>query len=191
MEFRMALYMRYDYWTLDKFFNNKQILTLNKLIKNNIFKGSLDSPASGAIKTSIIKFVTYEPLKEQLKNIIDEVYRVNITTFGYNLYSLRNKEILFYNLYTSKLKSQYGWHMDGELYNENSDSKFTLIINLSSKKYTGGKFYFFFEKPVHVKELDNPGSVILFKSYLVHKVDPVIKGERRTLSCWLKGPRFI
>ena len=92
--------MRYDYWTWDKFFNNKQILTLNKLIKNNIFEGSLDSPATGAIKTSIIKFVTYEPLKEQLKNIIDEVYRVNTTTFGYNLYSLRNKEILFYNLYT-------------------------------------------------------------------------------------------
>ncbi len=53
MEFRMALYMRYDYWTWDKFFNNKQILTLNKLIKNNIFEGSLDSPATGAIKTFI------------------------------------------------------------------------------------------------------------------------------------------
>ena len=124
--------MRYDYWVWDKFFNAKQILYLNKLIKKNIFKGSLDSPATGAIKTSVIKFVTYGILKEKLKDIIDETYRVNTTTFGYNLYPARDKELLFYNLYTSKLKSEYGWHMDGELYNENSDSKFTLIINLFS-----------------------------------------------------------
>ena len=62
--------MRYDYWVWDKFFNAKQILDLNKLIKKNIFKGSLDSPATGAIKTSVIKFVTYGILKEKLKDII-------------------------------------------------------------------------------------------------------------------------
>ena len=45
-------------------------------------------------------------------------------------------------------------------------------------------------KETHLKELDKPGSALMFKSHILHKVTPVTKGERRTLTIFLKGPAF-
>ena len=41
-----------------------------------------------------------------------------------------------------------------------------------------------------VVELNTPGNVIMFKSFINHKVSPVISGERRTLALFLSGPNF-
>ena len=34
-----------------------------------------------------------------------------------------------------------------------------------------------------------PGTVIAFKSYLLHEVTPVTKGERITLTYFIRGPK--
>ena len=34
------------------------------------------------------------------------------------------------------------------------------------------------------------GSVIIFPSYLVHRVTPVSAGTRRSLVTWIEGPRW-
>jgi predicted 2-oxoglutarate/Fe(II)-dependent dioxygenase YbiX len=41
-----------------------------------------------------------------------------------------------------------------------------------------------------IKELNNSGNTIMFKSAINHKVTPVTKGERRTLAIFLYGPAF-
>jgi predicted 2-oxoglutarate/Fe(II)-dependent dioxygenase YbiX len=41
-----------------------------------------------------------------------------------------------------------------------------------------GKLDFFFE----------PGDILVFKSFYLHKVDKIISGERKTLSIWMEGP---
>jgi len=33
--------------------------------------------------------------------------------------------------------------------------------------------------------------MLVFKSYLVHRVTPVLKGARKTLTVFLTGPKFI
>ena len=71
-----------------------------------------------------------------------------------------------------------------------SDTKLTVIINLSDKKYEGGQLGLFRNEPILVKELNEPGSVIMFKSPISHRVLPVIKGERKTLVFFMEGPRF-
>ena len=71
------------------------------------------------------------------------------------------------------------------------DIKFTVLINVSEEKYSGGKFKLMHGgKPEHVKELDEPGNMIMFRSYTLHKVEPVTKGERKTLTLFLTGPNF-
>ena len=70
------------------------------------------------------------------------------------------------------------------------DIKLTILINLSTKKYEGGSFFIFKGKEKNIKELDEPGNILMLKSYLLHKVTPVTKGERRTLTIFLKGPSF-
>ena len=41
-----------------------------------------------------------------------------------------------------------------------------------------------------IKEIIQPGSAIIFPSFFMHKVNPVIKGERTMVSLWLEGPKF-
>jgi predicted 2-oxoglutarate/Fe(II)-dependent dioxygenase YbiX len=70
------------------------------------------------------------------------------------------------------------------------DIKLTVLINLSLKSYEGGKFCLWRGNETEVKELNTPGNAIMFKSNINHKVYPIIKGERRTLAIFIKGPRF-
>ena len=71
------------------------------------------------------------------------------------------------------------------------DVKFTVIINASVESYKGGEFNLFLNKPTHINKLDNPGDVIMFKSNLYHKVNPVSDGKRHSISIFYKGPRFV
>ena len=66
------------------------------------------------------------------------------------------------------------------------------MINLSEEYYEGGDFIMFTDGRFRkLPEFSSPGSSILFKSWIPHKVTPVTKGIRKTISLWLMGPRFI
>ena len=43
-----------------------------------------------------------------------------------------------YNIYTSKNKGNFDWHLDSLSHDKCSDIKFTVLINTSTKKYEGG-----------------------------------------------------
>ena len=71
------------------------------------------------------------------------------------------------------------------------DIKFTILINVSEKKYEGGQFKIMTDsKPWHVKELDQPGSMIMFRSHILHKVEPVTSGKRYSLVKWTLGENW-
>ena len=44
---------------------------------------------------------------------------------------------------------------------------------------------------VKAKELKNQGDMIVFPSYLWHRVKPVTKGTRKSLVIWFIGPPFV
>jgi predicted 2-oxoglutarate/Fe(II)-dependent dioxygenase YbiX len=68
--------------------------------------------------------------------------------------------------------------------------KFTILINISDKKYTGGKFKLFVGSEFEAPELNTSGNMIMFKSYTNHRVEKVLTGERKTLAIFIKGPSF-
>jgi PKHD-type hydroxylase len=41
-----------------------------------------------------------------------------------------------------------------------------------------------------VPEIKKSGNMIIFPSFFLHKVTPVIKGDRKTLTAWIAGPKF-
>ena len=85
---------------------------------------------------------------------------------------------------------EYNWHIDCTS-EDNYDIKFTVLINISNTVYKGGKFKLWvYEKPLTIKELDNPGDMIMFRSYHLHKVTPILKGTRKTLTIFLSGPQL-
>ncbi len=186
---------RHDYWYWENILNNERIIEINNFIENNFI--GLENKDQGAKdlkgnykKNSTVKIISFKLIKKLIPDLIDNVILTSQQNFGYNIFYPNNLDSCNLNIYSSKNKEKYDWHIDNsrsDLY----DIKLTVLINLSLKPYTGGKFYLFNNNENEIKELNNPGNMIMFKSHINHKVTPVIKGERRTLAIFLKGPKFV
>ena len=62
--------------------------------------------------------------------------------------------------------------------------KLTCLLNLSEEPYEGGDFYTINQKEKH--EFTS-GMGLVFNSMVAHKITPVTKGERITLTYWALG----
>lgn len=103
------------------------------------------------------------------------------------------------------VSNHYSWHTDGTPIPEKEMSKgvqfyrkvrkLSLVINLSDENsYEGGDFWFDYRNDSNGKEnieklekFRKRGSVIVFPSFLWHRVDPVKKGVRYSLVNWVNG----
>jgi len=175
----------FSYYFFKNVLNKKQINSLNntKLWEKNL----KDVGAQNVVKTSNVFLSKWENLKEYL----NDPYLLFLNEYHYhwnfNIFSLNDKRIMIKNDYVDTVKGEYNWHNDGN-HNTSSDIKFTIIINISKNPYEGGKFYIMRLGEEHVKELDTPGNMIFFPSYLPHKVSQVTKGIRSTLTIFIMGP---
>ena len=182
-----------DYWYFNNIFSTKEIKELNKIVDDNYHE--LEPEELGAknegvsLKTSTVKLLYYRHVKNYFKEFTDHYCSVVEREFFYDIFPLRDSDVLHHNTYSSKNSGKYDFH-DDTATKENLDIKLTMLINLSDEPFDGGEFEIFSGKPYEVKELKTPGNVIMFKSYLNHRVLPVKKGERKTLSLFLHGPRF-
>jgi PKHD-type hydroxylase len=82
----------------------------------------------------------------------------------------------------------YDWHLDiGKA--DTSSRKLSLSVQLSAPDdYVGGELVIHgYENEKPVKEI---GSLIVFPSYLSHRVNEVTTGERWSLVAWVHGPPF-
>ena len=89
-----------------------------------------------------------------------------------------------------KIGGHYDYHKDLDVPNaKNEQRKLSAVLFLSNPEdYEGGEFEFKdikFDKPKFPK-----GTIIVFPSFLDHRVNPVISGERITAVCWASGPAF-
>ena len=114
--------------------------------------------------------------------------------------------LLLIVLFTKYKKNQhYDWHIDNlantyiTAQNCNTNGKYRKLsfsINLSDPKdFEGGEFYFeFLNSPnnniVECKEIKQKGTIIIFPSFVKHKVAPITKGERNSLVGWVLGYPF-
>lgn len=126
-------------------------------------------------------------IPEIVGEIFNMVYKVNEEVFGYDLFA-RWPETVNVNDYLTD--QEYPWHRDAVTNNAPHDIKLTMLLNLSEHEFEGGEFELFTGKPEHVKELDNPGTLCVFVSPTYHRVRPVTKGKRRSISAWFKGPNW-
>lgn len=82
----------------------------------------------------------------------------------------------------------YDFHVDRGLNCHIRKLSFSLQLN-DSKTYTGGKLIFK-EGSQEPQAPTEQGTLVLFPSFLLHKITPMIKGERNSLVGWITGPNF-
>ena len=138
------------------------------------------------------KVIKWYKLKPMLRHIVDVVYQTNSDYCGYNLFPMTGDKELILASYSSKLGGKYDWHIDSGA-SPVFDTKLTVILNLSEKKYEGGQFQYISQgnEIVTIDRFNAFGSLIMFKSHLNHRVLPITKGERNSLTLFLNGPKFV
>lgn len=96
-----------------------------------------------------------------------------------------------YTEYHGSEGGKYDWHIDtnwGDT--DGRDRKLSVTVQLSDgSDYLGGDFQFF-EVDGPKEHIRDKGTVLIFPSYLKHRVTPVTEGVRKTLVAWFEGPSW-
>lgn len=126
-----------------------------------------------------------------IKNILwSYIEQANRNAFGFDVNYLNDIQFTTYHAATN---DKYDWHVDTFWANPTRyDRKLSIIIQLSDQEeYVGCDFEFEpqYENPNN-EALRKKGSVLVFPSFLSHRVTPVIGGTRKSLVAWAEGPSF-
>lgn len=181
--------MRDEFRIVSNFYTPEQLVEFNKYLERDAEKcGAEDKPSGDASKTLDAYTVHWGHAKDYLGKLEELTHHLNHYHFGLDIYLMTGYDCINYNVYTADKLSEYTWHKDGRL-DAVSDIKLTVILNASTEAYEGGDFELFLNGPKKVLGFE-PGSFIVFPSWIQHRVTPVTKGVRKTVSFWIQGPRF-
>ena len=83
----------------------------------------------------------------------------------------------------------FDWHLDfgaGEI----SARKLSMTIQLSEPdEYEGGDLQFMINDKI-VNAPREKGTIIIFPSFIIHRVTPITKGKRQSIVGWVSGPPY-
>ena len=157
---------------------------IEKAVRNLPLKKGVTFKASDdeRVRNSDIGWVNDSDIRSLLYNY---VWEANVNAFNVNVI---NKADIQYTEYRG---GHYDWHIDTHWGNTSlTDRKLTVTVQLSDPdEYEGGNFEFC-EVEMIPDEAKKKGSVLVFPSYLKHRVTPVTKGIRKSLVAWFEGEHW-
>jgi PKHD-type hydroxylase len=139
-------------------------------------------------RSSTIRWFDVSRETDIVARVMEFVRCSNRTNFGVDVeapYELQFTE------YRATNKGHYDWHQDFWLESPRPYArKLSVVVQLSSPQdYEGGEFEFFgIAKPGDT--FAGRGSMLIFPSFLQHRVLPVTRGVRRSLVTWVEGPNW-
>ncbi len=145
------------------------------------------------IRSSSLRFIEPDGVKvnwifERLKEIIDSV---NDRVYEFQLNHFSPPQFTHYGV-----DDYYDWHMDllmGKPCESLFMRKLSATVFLSkTEDFTGGEFLVGRNTDGSQEEVipAKQGSMVLFPSFIWHKVDKVKTGERYSLVVWCEGNKF-
>ncbi len=184
----------FNYWYFDKKISHEICQKIIKLGKGKWEQATTSAgrPVDGTRKSAIVW------IEEQW--VYDLIWNYMLAAneqagWKYNIVAAENCQVTRYTK-----SGFYTWHLDGigshnDVYNEPGNKflhgntrKLSMSIILNSD-FEGGDF--------EMSDLDNKvpkleeGSIIVFPSFIEHRVTPVTKGIRYSLVSWFVGPPFV
>lgn len=118
----------------------------------------------------------FEKLGKALMHMNQNSYHYNLKGFYEGVQIARYED-----------SGEYGWHVDiGP--GENSTRKLSMSVQLTDgPEYEGGNLEF---TNVSQQSERGIGSLIVFPSFLTHRVTPVTSGTRHSMVAWVHGDAF-
>jgi len=116
------------------------------------------------------------------------VQQLNGQYYKYDIYK-DLRERLQYTVYESSQGGHYNWHVDHGALGVDP-RKLSISVQLSDPSaYQGCDLELNFGDD-SVPAPRARGTVIVFSSYVLHRVTPIIAGVRKSLVAWVSGPEF-
>lgn len=151
----------------------------------DMVKGSLGSDDNILEKTrrsSVTYLIQNKETSWLYQKFHQEVETVNKDAYQYDIAGLEVIQLAVY-----EVNDHYDWHTDLGM-GDNSTRKLSLSVQLSNPEdYDGGELEFM--KTTHSGSKQQ-GTIIIFPSFLHHRVTPITKGKRYSLVAWVHGNAF-
>lgn len=185
----MSSLVNYTYWKWDSIlsqaFCNSILQEINWDISEPATISGVQLPADPSKRvTDIIWQNQMHPLGCIARTYIDAANQAA----GWD-YILSGQEQTQLGRYKSIDKGHYDWHMDSFPPENGIQRKLSCVILLNDpKEFEGGV--------LQIKNIEDQvllqgqGSIVVFPSFIEHKVTPVTKGMRYTAVTWAYGPSF-
>ena len=136
------------------------------------------------IRSCTVRWLEDEWLQSLLWSYVEQANKS-----GFHIAVDRRTEMQFAE-YTAKQDAHYDWHHDVQWNGQSAlDRKVSVTVQLSgADEYEGGDFEF--DEVKTNADFRSKGTVLVFPSYLRHRIHPVTSGIRRALVAWFFGPRW-
>jgi PKHD-type hydroxylase len=136
-------------------------------------------------KISWLSSDTDKQLDFVYEKLLNLIFDANRETYNFDIYGLT--ENIQFTEY-SELNDHYDIHVDCGL--DMPVRKLSMIVQLSNPlDYTGSELEIHGANELAIMSKDQ-GSVIIFPSYIPHKVTSLLSGTRYSLVTWVGGPKF-
>ena len=141
-------------------------------------------------RNSSIKWV---PFSEETKWIYDKIGMLaktaNDDMFHFDIQSM--PEQIQYTEYYDTNKGHYDWHMDIGTEGFMKFRKISVTVQLSdSDEYEGGDLQVWSGGQYPNTAPRGKGNVVIFPSFMMHRITPVTKGTRKSFVLWLGGGHY-
>ncbi|WP_421981676.1 2OG-Fe(II) oxygenase [Roseibium sp.] len=151
--------------------------------------GLVGGVQQGDIRRARISWLDDEgPAGWVMRRIMEAVAQANRETFDFDITEFGER--LQIARYDDSEAGHYDWHSD---IGEGRIARFrkaTIVTQLSpTDAYEGGGLEINLGNRIMSAPRDQ-GSAVVFASFMLHRVVPVTRGTRASLTCWSHGPRF-
>ena len=163
------------------------------LNKKNIKKGTVRNGSFQKIRNSFVVWNDERWLKNTIMHYIMDANKKAGWNFQFTQY-----EKAQFTIYDNS--QFYNWHTDASANTKDDGSHRKLSVTLSlndEDEFEGGCFEIdnrnnYHEKNIHqLNNIRSAGSLVVFPSFLYHRVTPVTKGTRYSLVMWYSGRPYI
>jgi PKHD-type hydroxylase len=179
--------MRQQFHIWQSALSKEQIIEILNLVDNNSLLNAPVFSSSKSIQKKRSSKIYWINESWVQKLLWEYILEANKKTFHVDVI---NKSEIQFTEYRSHEGGKYDWHHDVNWNaQEGLDRKLSISIQLSDKTdYLGGDFEF--EEINSSMDFKGIGTIIIFPSYLRHRVTKVTSGTRRSLVAWFYGPNW-
>ena len=185
--FQLDTMPRYAYW--DNCFSTEECDTIIDYCKGNftLQKGSvMDSEKYSSDRNSEICFINVNSeISWVYQRLTSVITNLNSSYFNFDLWGFA--EGLQFTEYNSP-GGKYDEHLD--IICNGVIRKLSIVVQLTDENsYEGGDFQLL-ESSQPTSLSRNKGTLLVFPSFILHRVTPVTKGTRNSLVGWITGKPF-